>query len=82
MHSPASRGGGEGDGCSAYVCTPQIGHMKIVFCSLVFSFLTSFTSFFKCSFYLMDLRQKFSEVGVYFQVIFHAVDLVLLDSSN
>ena len=30
----------------------------------------------------MDLRQMFSEVGVYFQVIFHAVDLVLLDSSN
>ena len=28
----------------------------------------------------MALRQKFSEVGVYFQVIFHAV--VLLDSSN
>ena len=30
----------------------------------------------------MNLRQKFSEVSVYFQVIFHAVDLVLLDSSN
>ena len=30
--------------------------------------------------YLMDLRQKFSEMGVYFPTIFHAV--VLLDSSN
>ena len=30
----------------------------------------------------MDLWQKFSEVGVYFQVIFHAVDLDLLDSDK